>query len=73
MYLFFKDKSVNYNNTDMLNEVSNTIIQSLQLKKQLKENKINEYNYNNEIIKNKMNLNTFIDKYPNYTSLRNLC
>ena len=35
----------------MLNEVSNTIIQKFTIKKQLKENKINEYNYNNEIIK----------------------
>lgn len=70
---FFKNKNVNYDNTDILNEISNTIIQNLQLKKQLKENKINQYNYNNELIKNKMNLNTFIDKYPKYTSLRNLC
>ena len=46
--------------TVILNNVSNLIIENLQLQKQLKKQTISTYEYNNELIKSKLNLNNFL-------------
>tara|TARA_B100000886_G_scaffold302764_1_gene233002 strand:+ start:244 stop:546 length:303 start_codon:yes stop_codon:yes gene_type:complete len=69
---FFVNKGVKCNNTEILNSICKIIVNKIKLQKKKKTQEINEYDYNNELIKNKLNLNTLLDKSPDFDCLRNL-
>ena len=68
---FFVNKGVKCDD-EILNNICKIVVNQIKLQKKKKTHEINEYNYNNELIKNKLNLNTLLDKSPNFDCLRNL-